>query len=117
MSAQVFQDYANIAVSEISDIAGNAWSSLSQDQKASLERAARRWLELTTREKAGENVTAQKLFVQTTLNEFKLAGQVVVHDAFWKGVEKALDLLGTFLGKAGAAFLQSAIQGAISDGI
>lgn len=117
MSSSIFQDYADIAISEAQSLAGKAWNDLTQPQKASLERAARRWLELSTREKQGQDVTAAKLFVKVTLDEFKLAGQIVVHDAFWKGVEKGLDLLGTFLGKAGAAFLQSAIQGAISDGV
>jgi len=85
--------------------AGAAYDSLTEKQKSSLERATARWLELEMQDRAGQDVAAQKKFVKTTLDEFKMVGKVKVYDAFWKGVDKALVSLGNFLGAAGKSFL------------
>lgn len=111
----VVNDHAEIILDEIRNTATSSWKSLTEAQKTSLERASRRWLELSILEKSGKDVISQKLFVQTTLNDFKLAGEIAVHDAFWKGVAKALDILGTFLAKAGSEFLKATIQGLIAN--
>lgn len=94
------------AIQNIQDELGDQWAQLTESQRASARRAARRLVELELREKRGEDVEQSKKFVQTTVDGFKLVGEIALYNAFTKGVAKALEALASFLGTlAGSALL------------
>jgi len=99
---KVLKEHAEIAIDEIKDTLKDKWDDLAEDKQDSLKRAAKRLVELEFKKRVkGENVDADIAFVKTTIDGFKLAGEIAAYDAFWKGVNKALEALGSFLAGAG----------------
>jgi len=94
-------EYASAAFIEIKDALAGKWDAMTDLQKHTLERATKRVLELEVQKLAGKDVAGDLAFVRNTIAGFKLAGEIeassVLQDAFWKGVDKAAGVLGTFL--------------------
>lgn len=82
-------------------ILGDRFDSLTDRQKDSAQRCLKRLTKLKLKELQGEDVSEDLEFIQVTVDEFKLAGQIAladaINDAFWKGVNKASAALGIFL--------------------
>jgi len=98
--------HSKIALDEIKDVLGDKWDGLSEEQKTAATRAATRIVELEWKAKTtGEDVSEDLEFVKTTVSQFKLAGEIALYDAFWKGMTKALEALGHFLVGAGKSLI------------
>ena len=100
------ETHALIAVNEIKKKMGDKWDSLTDDQRKSAERSARRLVTLEWKKRVdGADVEEDIAFILGTVNGFKLAGEIALYDAFWAGVSKALEALGSFLVGAGASLI------------
>jgi hypothetical protein len=97
------------ALDDIKAALAEKWDLLTPEQKASAARAAKRVIELEIKKKTGEDVTDDLEFVKTTIGEFKVAGEIAAtsafQNAFWTGVNKALEALGSFLAGAGKGLI------------
>lgn len=110
------ETHFQIAFKEIKDTLGVKWDCFTETQKNSVTRAVKRIIELEWKAKTtGEDVSEDLEFVKTTVSQFKLAGEIALYDAFWKGVTKALEALGAFLVGAGKSLLPG--LGSLFDGI
>lgn len=94
------------------------WDRLSAELKQDITATAIRAGELTLREYSGEDVTAQMAVVHATVRNFKVIGQLKsavvaerVENAFWKGVSKVAESLGTFLRIFGQGALKGVLGG------
>jgi len=105
----VVTSHAADALKEMKTTLGDKWKLLTDDQKKSAVRASRRFIELEIQELRGEDVAEDKAFVKATVDEFKLAGTIVIatafEAAFWKALNKTLKALGAFLAGAGASLI------------
>lgn len=115
----IIKPFALEAVADIQTELGDKWALFSPFQKASAQRAATRVLELRVKKKqlqaSGASamdiaaVTEDLEFVKVTVSEFKVAGQIglasAFEEAFWKGVNKAVEALGSFLVGAGKGII------------
>jgi len=105
--------YVADAIGEIREILEGQWDELTDEQKTSATRAAKRLLTLKAHQTAGKDVTEDLEFVKVTVQEFVGAGEISLatafEAAFWKGVNKAADAFGTFLGGAGRVLLNGII--------
>jgi hypothetical protein len=104
------------AITDIEATLGEKWALLTLEQRTAAHRAVKRVLELEIRLKqlqaSGADVTEVNDdldFVKVTVSEFTVAGQIGFADAFekafWKGVDKALAALGSFLVGAGKGLI------------
>ena len=119
MSVELVEEYALAAVGDIKETLKDKWDLYTREQKAAAQRAASRVIDLDLRRRLLEaqgasaadlNAVKEDLeFVKTTVSEFKVAGQIglaaVFEAAFWKGVNKALEALGSFLAGAGKGLI------------
>ena len=113
---EVIKDHAKLAFDEIKEALGDKWDNLSDDYKDSAKRAAERLVKLEWKKRVqGEDVDEDIKFVKTTVDEFKMAGEIMLYDAFWKGVDRALQALGSFLVGAGKSLVPG--LGPILEGI
>ena len=100
------ETHAAIAVDEIKNLLGDKWEGLTPEQRVSAVRSAKRVVELEWEQRVNHvDVTEDLAFVTATVGEFKMAGEIALHDAFWKGVNKALEALGSFLVGAGKSLI------------
>lgn len=100
------ETHAKMAVDEIQNILGEKWAALTEAQRESAARASKRIVQLEWRKRVnGVDVDEDLQFVRATVNQFKLAGEVALYDAFWEGVNKALEALGSFLVGAGKSLI------------
>ena len=90
---------------------GDDYETLSAAQKASIEQTATmlmgKQLELSTQpgaERTAE-LEAQIQALESTVQDWKVWGVLALEDAFWEGVKRAAETLGSFL----AAFATEAI--------
>lgn len=84
-------------VNEIKESLGDAWTAMSEDEKESVARVARRYLKLKFDSHAGKDVSKQLAVVTSTIKDWKVVGSISFHDAFMKGVKKAGEILASFL--------------------
>ena len=119
MSDPTIDTYVLEAISFIQAEAGEMWGRLTEDEEAAAARAACRVLEINVQLKQAQasGASAAELaslnedleFVKVTVGEFKVAGELALasafQDAFWKGVNKALEALGSFLTGAGKGLI------------
>lgn len=98
------QQAFDVGLKEIQDALGDRWASLTPKQIQTTERVLERYLKLQAKKLAGEDVTSDLEFVEVSVLMLKQAGQNVLCDAIEKGVTKALEVLGTFLGAAARGF-------------
>lgn len=82
------------------------YENLTDEEKDVLKRAAQRKMKLKIAAFRGEDVSEDEAFVDATINEFKVAGNIAaataVRLAFREGVKRVSETLGTFL----AAFIR-----------
>lgn len=101
MSAELIKEYGDQALSHLQIEMGQKWNLLTDPQKSSIERSSKRLIELDLEKRAGKNVEEDLKFVKATVGEIRLMMAIAVGDlfwdAFWKGVNKALEALGSFL--------------------
>lgn len=113
---EVAVKFGKEAFTNVKEELGERWNLLTEEQKDSAERATMRIVELelklTTEQAAGQSTTETENdlnFVKVTVDEFKIAGRVAAmdtfQDSFWKGVNKALEALGSFLAGAGKSLV------------
>lgn len=81
----------------IKTVLADEWDALTNNQKNSAIRASKRYLELKVQKAAGKDVEEDLLFVERTIEGFKLSGKIKLYNAWWEGVNKALEVLGSFL--------------------
>ena len=97
------------ALPNIKESLAEKWDLLTDEQKASATRAAKRVVELEIKKKIGEDVDDDLAFVKATVGEFQVAGEIAAtsafQEAFWNGVNKALEALGSFLAGAGKGLI------------
>lgn len=109
MSEDLIKEFGDQALANIQVDMGERWNLLTDAQRSSTERSMKRLIELDLKQRAGEDVAEDLAFVKATVNEIKLASEIAVSDifwdAFWRGLNKALDALGTFLVSAGKTAL------------
>jgi len=109
MSGELVKEYGDQALANLQVDMGDRWNLLTDAQKSATERSMKRLVALDLKKRAGEDVDDDLKFVRATVNEIKLAAEIAVSDifwdAFWKGLNKALDALGTFLVSSGKAAL------------
>lgn len=95
-----------IAIDEMKKQMGDKWNQLPERHIKAATRAARRIVELEWKKRTTDANVAEDLdFVTTTVGEFKMAGEIALHSAFWSGVNKALEALGSFLVGAGKSLI------------
>ncbi len=100
------ETHALIAIEEMQEQMGEKWGSLTEDQRTAAKRAAKRLVTLEWQQRAeGKDVSEDLAFVRSTVEGFKLAGQIALHDALWEGVKKAFEALGSFLVGAGKSLI------------
>ncbi len=103
---ETIETHAVMAVDEIKEQLGDKWNLLTDAQRASATRSAKRVVQLEWKKRVeGKDVTEDLAFVVATVGEFKMAGEIALHSAFWSGVNKALEALGSFLVGAGASLI------------
>jgi hypothetical protein len=90
--------FAAKAVRDMEEELGSSWEEVTVEQRDSLARAARRWLELKARVESGESEASADLrFVEVTLSEGKLLAAIVagaaLEDVFWRAVKRVLPIL------------------------
>jgi len=106
MSEQIIDEHAKIALDEIMGSLGDKWNTITDEHKRAAARSARRLVELEFKKRTGEDVSdADIAFVKVTVEGFKLAGEIALYDAFWKGLNKAFEALGSFLVGAGKSLV------------
>jgi len=91
---------------DVKNSLGDDWDGLTEDQKQSIAHVAEKIMELELRQKAGEDVTAKLEAVSSTIQDWKVWGELAVEEAFWKGVQKVAETIGSFL----AAFATEALK-------
>jgi hypothetical protein len=99
------EKFAKEAFDNIKAAAGDKWDNFTDAQKDAAKRSAARLVELSIQERQGITVTDERTFIEVTVNGFKLAGQIALYDAFWEGLNKALEALGSFLAGVGKGLL------------
>jgi len=110
------ETHALIILDDIKDTLGDKWNEIPSKHRAAAERSARRIVELEWQKRTGSiDVDSDLEFVKTTVAGFKLAGEIALYNAFWEGVNKGLEALGSFLVGAGKSLLPG--LGAIVAGI
>ena len=87
-------------VGEVKTSIGEDYNSLTTEQTDSIQETAIFYYELQLRAKAGEDVADKLQAVASTVQDWKVWGELGVEDAFWKGVQKVASIFGTFLGAA-----------------
>jgi hypothetical protein len=111
--------YVLEALGYIQEEAGEMWGRLTEEEEAAAARAARRVLEINIQLKQARarganaaevaSLNEDLEFVKVTVGEFKVAGELALTSAFqaafWKGVNKALEALGSFLAGAGKGLI------------
>ncbi len=107
MSAEeAIETHVGIAVDEMKRLLGDKWDLLTDAQQSSAARSATRVVQLEWKKRVdGKDVDEDLAFVVATVGEFKMAGEIALYDAFWEGVNKALEALGSFLVGAGASLI------------
>ena len=109
MTVELVKEYGDQALAHIQNAMEDRWDLLTEPQKSSVERSSKRLVQLDLQKRDGKDVEDDLEFVKTTVNELKLMMEIAVSDiffeAFWKGVDKALAALSTFLITAGKATL------------
>lgn len=100
------ETHALMIVDEVKSKLGAGWNNFTDTQRASVVRAAKRITQLEWEKRVnGKDVSEDLVFVKTTIDEFRMAGEVLLYDAFWEGVVKAFEALGSFLVGAGASLI------------
>jgi len=98
--------HVNLALKEMQESLGASWDKLTSDQRASAARAAQRIVELEWEKRTKDAyITEDLAFVLATVDGFKLIAEIALYDAFWKGMNKALEALGSFLVGAGKSLI------------
>ena len=97
MSAQLVKDWTVQALDKAKDELKDEWESLTDAQKDSLRRAFKRAVQLKIKEYNGEDVSTQLAFVNTTIDGFKLAGQIKLYSVAKSVLGEVLEALGKFL--------------------
>jgi len=119
VSEETIVKYAVEAITDIQADLGDKWDLFTDDQKTSAGNAARRVIELEIKKKQLQATGASAAdisavnddldFVKVTVGEFKVAGEIglasAFEAAFWKGVNKAVEALGSFLAGAGKGLI------------
>ena len=104
------------ALDNIKTKLADRWDALTNEQKQAAARSAKRVVQLELRLKTlkatGGDPTetlSDLEFVKVTVSEFVVAGEVALtsafQEAFWEGVNKALEALGSFLAGAGKGII------------
>ncbi len=103
---EAIENHTVMAVDEMKRQLGDKWDLLTDAQQASAARASERVVKLEWKKRVnGEDIDEDLAFVVATIGEFKMAGEVALYDAFWSGVTKALEALGSFLAGAGMSLI------------
>lgn len=97
MSSELLQGQVKLILDDIKTALKGEWDSLPEAHKESAARAAKRLVQLKAKELRGEDVSVQRQFVQTTVEGFKLAGQIKLYNAFNEVMESALKRVGGIL--------------------
>lgn len=107
MSAEeTIASHAMLALDDMKKTLGDKWVLLTDAQQASAARAAKRVVELEWEKRVnGVDIAEDLAFVVATVGEFKMAGEIALYSAFWSGVNKALEALGSFLVGAGKSLI------------
>lgn len=92
-------------VAEVKASLGEDYASLTDEQKASIARTGVALMELQLRAKAGEDVALKLEAVESTVQDWKVWGEISADVAFWKGVQKVAQTFGSFLAGAAGKFL------------
>lgn len=104
------------ALDNIKTKMADRWDALTVEQKKSAARSAKRVVEInlqlkTTKASGGDTKELEEdlEFVKVTISEFTVAGEIALtsafQEAFWEGVNKALEALGSFLAGAGKGII------------
>ena len=103
---ETIETHAAMALEEMKEKLGVKWEAITPQQRKAATRSSRRVIELEWKKRVdGVDVDEDLAFVIATVGEFKMAGEIALHDAFWSGVNKALEALGSFLVGAGASLI------------
>lgn len=97
MSAELVKDWTKQAFESTKEQMGEEWDNVTDAQKESLQRALKRHVQLKIKEHNGEDVSDQLAFVDTTINGFKLAGQIKLYSVTKSVLGEVLEGLGKFL--------------------
>ena len=113
-AAQLAERYGKEAVGNIKKSLAERWDLLTLDEKASIQRACHRFIELNLRGTTGVDTAEDLEFVRVTVEQFEFAARISAEDTFtdtfWEGVSKAMTALGTFLVNMGKAIILGAIN-------
>jgi hypothetical protein len=93
---------------------GDAWSTLSDHQRATVEKVATKVVEFRLRVKLEPDNPDLKAKLETwesAVLDWKAWGVMGIEDAFWKGVARVGSSLGSFLGALGGEALGRLIPG------
>jgi hypothetical protein len=96
-NSELVKDWTEKAFKTIQIELGAEWDNVTGAQKASLKRALKRSVQLKIKESKGEDVSDQLAFIDTTINGFKLAGQVKLYSVTKSVLGEVLEGLGKFL--------------------
>jgi len=107
--------HAEMAFDAMKNTLGDKWENIPERQKQAAMRATKRLVALEFKKRQGEDVDGDLAFVTTTVEGFKLAGNIALYDAFWEGMVKALEAFGSFLVGAGKGFIPG--LGALTAGL
>lgn len=119
MSQDTIERFALEAMASLQESLADKWDLVTDDQKKAAARAARRVIELEFEKKQLQvsGASAAEIaannddleFVKVTVSEFTVAAEVATasafQEAFWTGVNKALEALGSFLAGAGKGLI------------
>lgn len=104
----------NGILAQVKEQLKDEWDSVPQETKDDLEKLALRVGELTAKKLTGQDVDRQMALVMSTVKDFELAGKfatkqvaVKAQQAFWEGVKRVGETLGSFLG----AFARAGLKG------
>jgi len=95
--AQLVKEWSEKGLEKIKNEMQAEWDNISATHKSALTRAVKRSVQLKIKESKGEDVSDQLAFVDTTLNGFRLAGQIRLYSVAKSVLGDILEALGKFL--------------------
>lgn len=103
---ELAESLAGEVIEEVQAALGDDYDSLTDEQKESIRWTAEKVLELRIRVKTGEVGAEEKLeAVESTVQDWKVWGEIGADAAFWKGVQVVAETLGSFLAGAGRGLI------------
>ena len=85
------------ALNEVKESLGDAWDEVTEAERDSIKRVAKRYFELKLEEKLGKDVSRQLQVVKASTVNWRVVGAISLEKAFWRGVQKVATVLAGFL--------------------